>query len=139
MQVCKPGSVSSEVLPPNISIIYLCDLPISVSRQVGIERDALKPRPIWPFNIRGLPYANITACTRRLLPHVFTITASLSPRLLGFCGTLCYNTFRPLYPRFHTADLPALPGLSSAKLNLAAIEQPAFKFTDFSLIENNNL
>lgn len=30
MQVYKPGSVSSEVLPSDISIIYLCDLPIQV-------------------------------------------------------------------------------------------------------------
>ena len=64
-------------------LLQSCCLPF------GIERAALKRRYTWHYSTQGLPNLSITAKTRELLPHVFT----LIPNKLGtviFCGPFSF-------------------------------------------------
>ena len=119
---------------PIYPIIYLCDLPILAFVLRRIERVALKPGPIWPFNTRGLPYVNITAYTCELLPHIFTITDTLLWRLHRFCGTLCQNFLSGNMPAFSCGGSPYVARTFLPHTTVEAIEQPAFKVTDFLAI-----
>ena len=133
MQVCKPGSVSFKRC--HLNIFYHLSMrpthPGYLRLRRRIERVALKPGPIWPFNTRGLPNANITAYTCELLPHIFTITASLTSRLPCFCGTLCQNFLLGNMPAFSCGGSPYVARTFLPNIAIQAIEQPAFKFTDF--------
>ena len=135
MRVCKPGSVSPFRKRKGISY-HLSMRPTHPGYPVytEIERVALKPGPIWPFNTRGLPCANITAYTCELLPHIFTITASLTSWLHCFCGTLCQNFLLGNMPAFSCGGSPYVARTFLRRFNPAAIEQPALKFTNFLAI-----
>ena len=99
----KPGSVSLFV-KNNISIIYLCDLPI-VAFISEIRRAALYPQPIWPFNIRGLPNTIIANYACELLPHIFTITLSFHLRLLGFLWHSLLHNISAFVPILSNGEL----------------------------------
>ena len=73
-------------------LLQSCCLPF------GIGRAALKRQYTWHYSTQGLPNLSITAKTRELLPHVFTLTPCCHTELVEvcqqgvviFCGTLSY-------------------------------------------------
>ncbi len=76
------------------------------------ETGRLSP-PIWPCSGRGLPsHVRYRPCGG-LLPHPFTLTASLRRRRFAFCCTVRCVKLAPHAPRRYLATCPVEPGLSS--------------------------
>lgn len=77
LSACKPDSVSAGW---RMVIIYLAHALLHGSSCLpsGIGRAALKRRFTWHYSTQGLPGNCITAKTRELLPHVFTLIRQLA-------------------------------------------------------------
>ena len=72
LSACKPDSVSQRI---GMVIIYLAPalLQGSCCLPLIIERAALRRSYTWHYSTQGLPAKCITAKSRELLPHVFTL------------------------------------------------------------------
>lgn len=79
LHACKPDSVS-RFTPGLLSFLcdFVCTKPVTPNPSV-IARAALKHGYTWTFNPQGLPCCHVTTATRRLLPHIFTLSASPAP------------------------------------------------------------
>jgi hypothetical protein len=62
--------------------------------RIELGRAALNDWYTWHFSMQGLPFPTITRRDRELLPHVFTITPTVSVGAVIFCGPVCFPTLR---------------------------------------------
>ena len=94
------------------AIIYLAPVLLQGSSCLpsGIGRAALSRRYTWHFSMQGLPAPAVTCRRRGLLPHVFSLTAPLTPGGSYFLwhslwtGSVFVNA--PPVPRRLTGTLP---------------------------------
>jgi hypothetical protein len=87
-----------------VAIIYLAPVLLQGSSCLpsGIGRAALSRRYTWHFSMQGLPAPAVTCRRRGLLPHVFNLTARLTPggsyflwHSLWTCKRICRRATRP--------------------------------------------
>jgi hypothetical protein len=139
MQVCKPGSVSSGVLPPGI-FYHLSMRPTHLGFPTSRDRTGRpKTETYLAFqHPRFTIYKHYCLYMWALTPH-FHYHPGFYPVATWFLWHSLLQYLSGIAPAFSHGGSPYVARTFLCGFNPAAIEQPAFKFTDFSLIGKNNI
>ena len=99
-------------------------------------RRAASEFPIWPCTRWGFPCRVACASRGALLPHLFTLTASLPTRRSVFCGTFRRTAFQPssrVYPKVRLLT-SAATGYAASCSTVFGLSSPGLRRKRFSAL-----